>query len=91
MISALSIHNIRVGPMVMTTQPTLFSSLAIMLLVANIFLLVFGMMGIKAFSKLVEIPREILMPLIMVISVIGSYAISGNVIDIIWTVAFGII
>jgi putative tricarboxylic transport membrane protein len=91
MIGALSIHNIRVGPMVMTTQPTLFSSLAIMLLVANIFLLLFGLSGIKIFSKLVEIPREILMPLIMVISVIGSYSIGGNVIDIIWTVAFGII
>jgi putative tricarboxylic transport membrane protein len=91
MIGALSIHNIRVGPMVMTTQPTLFSSLALMLFVANIFLLVFGLSGIKIFSKLVEIPREILMPLIMVISVIGSYSIGGNVIDIVWTVAFGII
>jgi putative tricarboxylic transport membrane protein len=91
MIGALTIHNIRVGPMVMTTHPDLFSTLAILLLVANIFLLVFGLTGIKVFSKLVEIPREILMPLIMVISVIGSYSIGGNVIDIVWTVAFGII
>lgn len=91
MIGALSIHNIRVGPMVMSAQPQLFSKLAIMLLVANIFLLIFGLTGIKVFSKLVEIPREILMPLIMVISVIGSYSIGGNVIDIVWTVVFGII
>ena len=31
------------------------------------------------------------MPLIMVISVIGSYSISGNTIDILWTILFGII
>ena len=31
------------------------------------------------------------MPLIMVISVIGSYSIGGNVSDIMWTVLFGII
>ena len=49
------------------------------------------MTGIKIFTKLVELPREILMPLIMVISVIGSYSIGGNVIDIMWTVVFGII
>ena len=91
MIGALQIHNIRVGPMVMSAQPDLFSNLAIMLLFANIFLLVFGLTGIKIFSKLVEIPREILMPLIMVISIIGSYSIGGNVIDILWTVVFGII
>lgn len=91
MIGALQIHNIRVGPMVMTTQPDLFPKLAVLLLVANVFLLVFGLSGIKIFSKLVEIPREILMPLIMVISVIGSYSIGGNVSDILWTVLFGII
>lgn len=91
MIGALSIHNIRVGPMIMSTQPKLFSTLAIMLLVGNVFLLIFGLTGIRIFSKLVEIPREILMPLIMVISIIGSYSIGGNVIDIVWTVVFGII
>ena len=91
MIGALSIHNIRVGPMIMSTQPKLFSTLAIMLLVGNVFLLIFGLTGIRIFSKLVEIPREILMPLIMVISIIGSYFIGGNVIDIVWTVVFGII
>lgn len=91
MIGALQIHNIRVGPMIMSTQPDLFPKLAVMLLIANIFLLIFGMTGIKTFSKLVEMPREILMPLIMIISVIGSYSIGGNVSDIIWTILFGII
>ena len=91
MIGALQIHNIRVGPMIMSSQPELFPNLALLLFVGNIFLLVFGLTGIKIFSKLVEIPREILMPLIMVISVIGSYSISGNTIDILWTILFGII
>lgn len=91
MIGALQIHNIRVGPMIMTAQPELFPKLAVMLLVANGFLLVFGLTGIRIFSRLVEIPREILMPLIMVISVIGSYSISGNISDILWTVLFGIL
>ena len=89
MIGALQIHNIRVGPTIMSTQPELFSTLAWLLLAANIFLVIFGLTGVRIFAKLVEIPREILMPLIMVISIIGSYSISGNVIDIVWTVAFG--
>lgn len=91
MIGALSIHNIKAGPTLMSTMPEIFSNLAWLLLAANIFLLIFGLTGIRIFSKLVELPREILMPLIMVISVIGSYSIGGNVIDIMWTVVFGII
>ena len=43
MIGALQIHNIRVGPMIMSTQPDLFPKLAVMLFVANIFLLIFGL------------------------------------------------
>lgn len=91
MIGALSIHGIKCGPMLMAEQPDLFPTLALLLLIANIFLLIFGMTGIKLFSKLVELPREILMPLIMVIAVIGSYSIYGNIIDIFWTILFGII
>ena len=91
MIGALSIHNIKAGPTLMDTQPEIFTNLAWLLLAANIFLLIFGLTGIKIFTKLVELPREILMPLIMVISVIGSYSIGGNVIDIMWTIIFGII
>ena len=91
MIGALQIHNIRVGPTIMSTQPELFQNLAWLLLAANVFLLVFGLTGIRIFAKIVEVPREILMPLIMVVSIIGSYSISGNVIDIVWTVGFGFI
>lgn len=91
MIGALSIHNIKAGPTLMSAMPEIFSNLAWLLFAANIFLLIFGLSGIRIFSRLVELPREILMPLIMVISVIGSYSIGGNVIDIVWTVVFGII
>ena len=91
MIGALQIHNIRVGPTIMTTQPELFPNLAWLLLAANIFLLIFGLTGIRLFAKIVEVPREILMPLIMAISIIGSYSVNGNVMDIVWTVAFGFV
>ncbi len=91
MIGALSIHNIKAGPTLMAEQPDIFQNLAWLLLAANIFLLIFGLTGIKIFTKIVELPREVLLPMIMVISIIGSYSISGNVVDIFWTIVFGII
>lgn len=91
MIGALTVHGIRVGPMILTSQPWLFYTLAWMLGLSCIFLVFFGLTGIRLFAKIVEVPREILMPLIMVISVVGAYAITNNVIDVIWTVLFGII
>lgn len=90
-IGALSIHGIRAGSMLMTEQPELFTNLVWLSVVGNIFLLIFGMMGIRIFAKLCEIPRNILLPLIIVISVIGSYSINNMALDIVWTLIAGVI
>lgn len=91
LIGALAVHGIRVGPMVMASNPDLFNIIVVLLLVANVFLLVFGMMGVKLFARLTEIPRGILIPLIIVISVIGSYSVNNMATDILWTLAFGVV
>ncbi len=91
LIGALAIHGIRAGPMLMTESPDLFNNLVFLLLLANIFLLVLGMMGIKLFAKMAEIPRNILLPMIIVVSVIGSYSINNLTIDIVWTLVFGVV
>lgn len=91
LVGALAVHGIRVGPMVMTANPELFNIIVVLLLLANVFLLVFGMMGVKLFAKLTEIPRGILIPLIIVISVIGSYSVNNMPTDILWTLAFGVV
>lgn len=90
-IGALSIHGIRAGSMLMAEQPELFTNLVWLSVIGNIFLLIFGMMGIRIFAKLVEIPRNILLPLIIVISVIGSYSINNMPLDIVWTLLAGVI
>ena len=41
-------------------------------------LLIFGLMGIRLFLKLVECPRGILAPLIVILCVVGTYAIPAN-------------
>ena len=61
------------------------------LFVASFCLLLFGLTGIKIFTKIVEIPKEILMPMIIILSVIGSYAIRNSLYDIFWMFGFGLI
>jgi putative tricarboxylic transport membrane protein len=90
-IGALAVHGLRAGPMLMTAQPELFENVVMFLFLASIFLLFFGLTGIRVFAKLVEVPRNILIPLILVISVIGSYSITGNMIDVALTLAFGVL
>ncbi|BAL00743.1 tripartite tricarboxylate transporter family protein [Oscillibacter valericigenes Sjm18-20] len=90
-ISALTIHGLRPGPNLITNTPDLFWLIVSCLFLASIFLLLFGLTGIKVFTKIVEVPKAILMPIIMILSVIGAYAIRNSVFDIFWMFAFGII
>jgi putative tricarboxylic transport membrane protein len=54
-------------------------------------LLVFGLTGIKIFAKIVETPKPMLLPLILVLSAVGAYAINNNPVDVYWMLGFGVL
>ncbi|WP_422443928.1 tripartite tricarboxylate transporter permease [Thermoanaerobacterium sp. DL9XJH110] len=91
LIGALIIHGLRPGPMLMREQPEFFWVIVGCLVLSNIFLYIFGMTGLRLFSKIVEIPKAIIIPIIIVLSIIGSYSINNNVTDIYWMIGFGIL
>jgi len=89
-IGALSIHGLKPGPMLMIETPHLFWFTVGSLVLANLFLLVFGLTGIRIFAKVVETPKAILLPLILVLSTVGAYAINNSITDVYWMLGFGV-
>lgn len=90
-IGALVIHGLNPGPMLMIENPHLFYFTVGNLLLANIFLLIFGLMGIKLFAKFVEMPKAVLIPLIFVLCVVGSYSINSSMTEVYWMLGFGLV
>ncbi len=90
-IGALFIHGLNPGPLLLAENPSIFWFTVGNLTLANVFVLIFGLSGIKIFSKLVSCPKGILMPLIVVLSVVGAYAINNSITDVWWMVAFGVL
>jgi putative tricarboxylic transport membrane protein len=91
MLAALMIHGLKPGPNLMSTSPDLFYLIVSCLVLAAIFLVIFGLTGVKLFAKIVEIPRGILLPLIIVLSAVGSFAIKNSLYDVFWMFGFGIL
>ncbi|MDT8343362.1 MAG: tripartite tricarboxylate transporter permease [Thermohalobaculum sp.] len=91
MIGALYIHGLNPGPMLMIDRPEMFWFMVGNLTLANIFLLIFGLTGIRLFTKIVECPRGVLIPLILLLSVVGAYAVNNSVSDVYWMLAFGVL
>lgn len=90
-IGALFIHGLKPGPLMLVETPHLFWFTVGNLTLANIFLLIFGLTGIKIFTKIVECPKAILIPLIIVLSAVGTYAIQNNPVHIYWMLLFGVV
>ncbi len=89
-IGALFIHGLKPGPLLLTETPHLFWFIVGNLILANVFLLIFGLTGIRIFTKIVECPKAVLIPLIIVFSAVGTYAIQNNPIHVIWMLGFGV-
>ncbi|MBQ7759097.1 tripartite tricarboxylate transporter permease [Anaerotignum sp.] len=91
LLAALMIHGLKPGPNLMTTSPDLFYLIVSCLVLAALFLVVFGLTGVKLFTKIVEIPKAILLPLIFILSAVGSFAIKNSLFDVFWMFGFGIL
>lgn len=90
MIGALFIHGLNPGPMLMIDRPDMFWFIVGALVMANFFMLLFGLTGIRIFTKIVEMPRSVLIPLILLLSIVGAYAVNNSITDVYWMLGFGV-
>ncbi len=91
MIGALFIHGLNPGPMLMIDRPEMFWFIVGALLAANAFVLLFGLTGIRIFTKIVEMPRAVLIPLILLLSIVGAFAVNNSVTEVYWMLGFGVL
>lgn len=90
LIGALFVHGLKPGPMLMIETPHLFWFTVGNLLLANLALVAFGLAGARAFARIAEVPRAVLVPLILVLCVVGTFAIRNSLTDVWWMLGFGI-
>ena len=81
-IGVLLMKNIKPGPEIFEKQAALVYSIFLIFFLANLVLIPIGFLAIKAGGYVVKIPRRILLPVILLFCVIGSYAINGSYFDI---------
>jgi len=81
-LGGLMIQGLRPGPLLFVQQPKFIYSIFIAMAFANILFLVVGLFGVKLFAQVTRIPVYILSPIVMVLCVIGSYALNNNVADV---------
>lgn len=90
-LGGLTIHGISPGPLVFQKSGQYIYGIFIALLVANVFMIICERAGLRFFVKMLDIPKYILLPIVMVCCVIGAYCSNFSIFDV-WCVAvFGLI
>ncbi len=80
LLGALMIRGVTPGHQLFTDNISLVYAIFLAMLVANIGMVVVQLAGIRLFPKVLSVPAAYLIPLILVFSMIGSYAIEGRAI-----------
>jgi putative tricarboxylic transport membrane protein len=84
-------HDLNPGPLLFTERPDIIYSLFAALAVANGVMLALGLLGSRLWVKVTSVPKKILFPMILVVSVIGSFAVNYSFFDVVSCLAFGLI
>jgi putative tricarboxylic transport membrane protein len=87
MLGAFLIHGLRPGPLLFLQQPKLVYSIFVGMLLANLSIIILAKLFIRYFSKVIELPYNILGPGIIIFCVVGTFAIRNNFGDI-WIMVF---
>lgn len=91
MLSALLIHGITPGPLMLKNNPEIFWGLIMSMYLGNILLLVLNLPLLAVWVRIIRIPYVILFPLIILFCVVGVYSLNNNIIEILIMIIFGFV
>jgi putative tricarboxylic transport membrane protein len=91
MMGTLLLQGITPGVRLFVDNPEIVYACFISLIFINILMFFAGALGSRMFAQILRIPEPLLMALIVVLSLIGSYAVRGNPFDLLVTFVAGVV
>lgn len=81
LLGVFTINGIYPGPLLLVKEPVLINTLYISMLLINVVAFIILVIWLRPFAMIVKVPSKLLAVLIMVISMIGIYAVNNRLFD----------
>lgn len=91
LLGAMLIHGVRPGPLIMIEFPTFIYEVVAMVLLATFMMFILGLSMVRPLVKVLQVPREKLMPIVFILCVVGSFALQARMFDVGIMIVFGIL
>lgn len=82
LLGALLIHGITPGPFLIRDHPDIFWGVIASMYIGNFLLLLLNLPLVGLFVSILRIPAKTLMPLVLLLCIVGSYAVNNSIMDV---------
>ncbi|HEV8643030.1 MAG TPA: tripartite tricarboxylate transporter permease [Methylomirabilota bacterium] len=91
MLGAMIIHGIQPGPLFMIQEPRVAYGIFAAYLLAHPVMMVLQWLLARVYLKIVQVPKSMLVPVILVLCVIGAYALNNTMENVYALLLFGVL
>ncbi len=91
LLGALIIQGLAPGPLLFARSAPLVYGLFASMLVANVVMLFLGIVGIRFYTRVLQVPKRLIIGIIVFLSMVGAFAMNNSIFDIHVAIGFGVI
>ncbi len=91
LFAALMIHGIQPGPLLIPEHPDIFWGLVASMYIGNIMLLFINIPLIGLWVRMLKVPARVMLPLILMFCIIGTYSVRNSLVDVSLMMFFGVV
>lgn len=81
-IGILMLKGMRPGPAILHDYTNVLVAIYVTFIIANLLMIPMGFLAIRVSSHLLRVPRNILLPAILMMCIVGAYAINNDLFDV---------
>src|SRR3990172_1147063 len=91
MMGAFLLHGVQPGPLLFAKNPHEVYTIFVGMLLANLIMIVMGLIAARCFAQLMKVPEPILAAFIIAFCFLGAYALRNDMSDVWVTMLFGVL
>ncbi|MGY6633710.1 MAG: tripartite tricarboxylate transporter permease [Alkalilacustris sp.] len=91
MMGVLILHGISPGPLMFEQNPVLVGAIYVSLMIGAVIMVLMHLALVRWFARIALIPQEILVPVVLMLTAVGSFALNNNLFDVWVLFGFGVV
>ncbi|MZR31526.1 tripartite tricarboxylate transporter permease [Sneathiella litorea] len=91
LVAAFMLHGVVPGPLIFVEHPRLIYGIYVSMIIASIFMLIVGRIGLNFFAKIASVPASIIIPFIVLFCTVGAYLEADTAFSVFAMIALGVV